>query len=95
MQGIWEMQQNVANNIVMAIGRGAAVKRAPQRIRIEGDCWEFMASDDGPVKDINCRSEPDRPRSEEASPATLDLVQLGFAPGGGVGIGGRLEYIDA
>ena len=47
MQGIWEVEHS--NGVVM-LRRGVAVKMAPQRIRIEGNSWAYMASDNGPVE---------------------------------------------
>lgn len=73
MQGVWEVQH--ANNVVL-IRRGVAVKIAPQRIRIEGDCWEFMASDNGPVASLSAKNRI--VLDPKVSPTTLDLVQLGF-----------------
>jgi uncharacterized protein (TIGR03067 family) len=72
MQGTWEVHQNVDNNVIRLKG----IKRIQQRIRIEGNVWEYMASDNGVVATLSAKNRI--VLDPKASPATLDLVQLGF-----------------
>ena len=75
MQGIWAEPPHA--DAVPLRGRGIATGRNRPGIRIQENIWEYMASDDGVVGFLSSKSRI--VLDTKASPATIDLVQLGFA----------------
>jgi len=88
MQGVWEVDQNVNNAMMMR--RGGAIRRVNQKIRIQDTSWTYLYNN-GNGADVES-TKYQIALDPKASPATLDLKQPnqnimlggGFAPAGGL-----------
>ena len=85
LQGTWEINQNVNNNLM--VRRGNFIRRVNQQIRIQGTSWAYIYNNNG-IETESTKYEI--ALDPKALPATLDLKQanqnvvfLGGMPGGG------------